>query len=441
MNYDVNLGPLVISDWYHHDAFGLFHYEIASEHAPLPLTTVVNGKGVFDCDPDKDARCTGKHERHEMVFEAGKRYKLGLINTGSLLTYKFWIDGHNFTVIQNDFVPIKPYVTDALIVGIGTYSMRNIHRSKVLTGTAQRYEIIIEANATLTHGSNFWLHATYCDDDSLLDSKIGIIRYDPDDKQDPPDHAPSPRVVNWGCSDPAPTDLVPIVPRTVGKEVNGFSPADYLRIGLQYWPNVSDTHSLIHKWVLANRTQYIDWRDPSLLQLATTKDNNKQTSFHPDAAPIVLDYDTGDWVYFVIANNYTLSDAHTPRTIPRSVHPIHLHGHDFVILAQGDGEFTPDVVPNLDNPARRDVVNCPIGGYVWIAFQVNNPGAWLMHCHIAWHASAGLSLQFIEQPGRIPELVGQSGALPDLKQRCRDWTEHYDRVNIPKGVLQDDSGI
>lgn len=311
---------------------------------------------------------------------------------------------------------------------------------RTLRLTAQRYEIIIEANATLTHGSNFWLHATYCDDDSLLDSKIGIIRYNAEDKQDPPDHTPSPRVIDWGCADPAPTDLVPIVPRTVGKEVNGFSPADYLRIGLQYWPNVSDTHSLIHKWVLANRTQYIDWRDPSLLQLATTKDD-KQTAFHPDAAPIVLDYDTGDWVYFVIANNYSLSEAHTPRTIPRSVHPIHLHGHDFVILAQGDGEFTPDVVPNLDNPARRDVVNCPIGGYVWIAFQVNNPGAWLMHCHIAWHASAGLSLQFIEQPGRIPELVGQSGALPDLKQRCRDWTEHYDSVNIPKGVLQDDSGI
>ena len=71
-----------------------------------------------------------------------------------------------------------------------------------------------------------------------------------------------------------------------------------------------------------------------------------------------------------------------PRPIPRSVHPIHLHGHDFVILAQGDGEFTSDVVPNLNNPARRDTVNCPIGGYVWIAFQINNPGAWLMHCHI-----------------------------------------------------------
>ncbi|THC94359.1 hypothetical protein EYZ11_006157 [Aspergillus tanneri] len=233
MNYDVDLGPLLISDWYHHDAFGLFHYEIASEHAPLPLTTILNGKGVFDCDPDTDSRCTGKHERHEIVFKRGKKYKLGLINTGSLLTYKFWIDGHNFTVIQNDFVPIKPYVTDVLIVGI-----------------AQRYEIIIEANATFTHSSNFWIHGTYCDDDSMLDSRVGIIRYDAYDRQDPFTLPPSARVVDYGCEDPKPTDLVPIVPRTVGKEVNGFTPADYLRIGLQNWPNVSDPNSLIHKWVL-----------------------------------------------------------------------------------------------------------------------------------------------------------------------------------------------
>jgi hypothetical protein len=268
-------------------------------------------------------------------------------------------------------------------------------------------------------------------------SKIGIIRYDAKDTQDPYTPGPESQHLDFGCEDPAPTDLVPIVPRTVGREVNGFSPADYLKIGLQYWPNMTDTHSRIHKWVLVNRTQYIDWRDPSLLRLA----NDSAPTFHPDTSPIYLDYETDDWVYFVIENNYTLSHANTPRTIPRSVHPIHLHGHDFVILAQGTGEFSKDVVPNLNNPARRDVVNCPIGGYVWIAFQINNPGAWLMHCHIAWHASAGLSLQFIEQPGRVQGLLGQSGALPELKQRCRDWTEHYNTVNIPKNVLQDDSGI
>lgn len=120
MNYDIDLGPILMADWYHEDAFALYPTEILTPEAPLPESSVMNGKGVFDCDPATDLRCTGQHERHEIIFKKGTTYKLGLVNTGSLLTYKFWIDGHNFTVIQNDFVPIQPYETDVLIVGIGT---------------------------------------------------------------------------------------------------------------------------------------------------------------------------------------------------------------------------------------------------------------------------------------------------------------------------------
>lgn len=125
MNYDVDLGPLLMSDWYHADAFSLYQIEIATPQAPLPETNILNGKGVFDCEPATDPRCTGLHQRHEILFQRGTAYKLGLVNTGSLLTYKFWIDGHSFTVVQTDFVPIKPYVTDVLIVGIGTFNRQN----------------------------------------------------------------------------------------------------------------------------------------------------------------------------------------------------------------------------------------------------------------------------------------------------------------------------
>lgn len=33
----------------------------------------------------------------------------------------------------------------------------------------------------------------------------------------------------------------------------------------------------------------------------------------------------------------------------------------------------------------------PGGGFLAIAFKPDNPGAWLLHCHIAWHASSGMS--------------------------------------------------
>jgi FtsP/CotA-like multicopper oxidase with cupredoxin domain len=119
-NYDEDLGPWLMSDWYHSDAFELYPTEILTPQAPIPETSVLNGKGVFNCTPSNDTRCTGKQDYYSVTFQKGKNYKIGLVNTGSLLTYKFWIDGHNFTVVQNDFVPIKPYQTDVLAIGIGT---------------------------------------------------------------------------------------------------------------------------------------------------------------------------------------------------------------------------------------------------------------------------------------------------------------------------------
>jgi FtsP/CotA-like multicopper oxidase with cupredoxin domain len=63
-------------------------------------------------------------------------------------------------------------------------------------------------------------------------------------------------------------------------------------------------------------------------------------------------------------------------------HPIHLHGHDFYILGTGIGTFTNDTVKTLNfvNPTRRDVAMA--SGWLALAFRTDNPGSWLMHCHI-----------------------------------------------------------
>src|ERR1700721_3105249 len=66
---------------------------------------------------------------------------------------------------------------------------------------------------------------------------------------------------------------------------------------------------------------------------------------------------------------------------------MHLHGHDFLLLAAGEGVFTDSVLQsaNLTNPTRRDVTTMPAsgpkdpnqGGYIVIAFKLNNPGVWV----------------------------------------------------------------
>ncbi|KAL2751786.1 hypothetical protein ACRALDRAFT_1083767 [Sodiomyces alcalophilus JCM 7366] len=411
-NWDVDLGPWILSDWYHDDAFSLLWREFYTNRAPIPDSMVLNGKGVFDCDPRNDAHCSGDGELFDVTFEPGIKYKIGLVNTGSLLTETFWIDGHNFTVIANDFVQIEPFVTDVINIGIG-----------------QRYEIIVEANADLANGTNFWINAHYCDAPDLMGKHVGIVRYDSSDKSDPITGPPA--HLNYGCADPGPNVLVPVVPKQVGIRVNDMEPADYLKIGLQGWPNASDPNSLIRKWALGSGPMYSDWREPSVKRLTINSGNESQ--FPPESEPMHLDYETGEWVYMVIENEHELPIGNPPRVIPRSVHPIHMHGHDIYVLAQGTGRFNESIVPNLDNPPRRDVANCPIYGYLWIAFPIDNPGAWLLHCHIAWHSSAGLSIQILEQTSRIIPLMDEAGALTELEERCAEWKDYYENEHPDMG--------
>ena len=52
-------------------------------------------------------------------MERNKKYKIGIINSSTLLTYTFWIDGHDLIITGTDFVAIEPYRVSVLNVGIG----------------------------------------------------------------------------------------------------------------------------------------------------------------------------------------------------------------------------------------------------------------------------------------------------------------------------------
>lgn len=124
-NWDVELESWLITDWYHADAFKLYYYEIETPRAAPPDSMLLNGKGIYNCTPANDTRCTGHDGLYEVNFDQGTRYKIAIAHTGTLRTQTFWIDGHNFTVIENDFVPIEPYVTNVITLGIGMWLYSN----------------------------------------------------------------------------------------------------------------------------------------------------------------------------------------------------------------------------------------------------------------------------------------------------------------------------
>jgi FtsP/CotA-like multicopper oxidase with cupredoxin domain len=66
--------------------------------------------------------CTPNAGISKFTVKAGKKYLLRLINTSAEGMQKFTLDGHNFTVIANDFVPINPYTTDVITLGVGQRS-------------------------------------------------------------------------------------------------------------------------------------------------------------------------------------------------------------------------------------------------------------------------------------------------------------------------------
>ncbi|KAL9265453.1 Laccase-3-like protein, partial [Drosera capensis] len=83
-------------------------------------------------------------------------------------------------------------------------------------------------------------------------------------------------------------------------------------------------------------------------------------------------------------------------------HPMHLHGYHFYVIGRGFGNFNPKVDPsnfNLIDPPLRNTISTPPGGWVAIRLVADNPGVWLMHCHLDVHIGWGLAMAFLVENG------------------------------------------
>ncbi|KAL6841323.1 hypothetical protein ACP4OV_028841 [Aristida adscensionis] len=85
-------------------------------------------------------------------------------------------------------------------------------------------------------------------------------------------------------------------------------------------------------------------------------------------------------------------------------HPLHLHGYDFYVVGQGFGNYdagNDTARYNLVDPVQRNTISVPTAGWVAIRFVADNPGVWLMHCHLDVHLSWGLSMAWLVNDGPL----------------------------------------
>lgn len=89
--------------------------------------------------------CTANAGISKFKFSYGKKYRLRLSNTSAEGLQKFSIDNHTMTVIQNDFVPIVPYTTNVVTLGVG-------QRTDVIVQAKSLSEIVLSKSA-------YWMRA------------------------------------------------------------------------------------------------------------------------------------------------------------------------------------------------------------------------------------------------------------------------------------------
>lgn len=390
-DYDEDLGELFLSDWSHTPIFTLWD-SAKQGAAPTLESGLINGTNTYNCTAADDS-CEGTvGAKYETVFESGKKYLIRLVNSAVEGHFQFSIDGHTLTVIGNDLVPIVPYTTDSVLISMG-----------------QRYDVIVEANAA---AGDYWLRAGWisaCATNSNPDGMTGIVRYDNSSTADPTSSSSVTSMAT--CGDEPYESLVPHLALDVGTVTNT---AD---------EELGFTFDTSFKWTLNDSSLMIDWSNPTLKGVLEGND-----IFPTEYNMVAVDNtanSTNEWAVLVIQDETGFG----------LYHPIHLHGHDFWVVAQSTGVFdAADPGFTTTNPPRRDVASLPGNGYLALAFKLDNPGTWLTHCHIAWHASEGFSLEFVEGETVIPSRI-HSAAQMAIENTCSNW-DAFDEV-----YMQDDSGI
>lgn len=388
--YDIDMGPIILSDWYHTDYEILVNQTMNAGPNPPPFSNnnLIQGKNNYPC-ANTTAPCTPNAGLSKFKFQSGKKHLLRLINTSAEGIEKFSIDGHQLTIIANDFVPVVPYTTNVVTLGIG-----------------QRADVIVEGIGA--EGSAYWMRA----DLGFGPPGIGCSLSD----------GVSPVALAGVYYEGADTNTVPTTNSTVTSAQILTCANDPLDVTQPLHSQAPPTPEIVKDidmefgsngthfiWFMNNSSFRGDYNDPPLLEAALGN-----TTF-PTEWNI---YNTGNSksIQLVIYNHW-----------PLGVHPMHMHGHSFYVLSEGFGTWDGSVT-QANNPIRRDVQllppaqgtpgNVTAPAYLAIQIDLDNPGSWPFHCHIAWHISQGLYINILEQPDKIAEMSIPS----DLAQSCQDWS-------------------
>ncbi|KAF5354960.1 hypothetical protein D9756_005793 [Leucocoprinus leucothites] len=335
--YDVDDETTIITltEWYHIPGPSI-------QGIPFADSTLINGKGRSPGGPSVDLAVVN--------VEKGKRYRFRIFAMSCEPNYTFSVDGHNLTVIEADATETQP---------------KTVNTIQLLAG--QRYSAVLDANQQV---ANYWIRALPNTGGSnglntTFDGGINsaILRYKGAPVADPTTQKQTQDKL-------LETDLHPLnnVPAPGGNSPDG---ADYVfNITMRL-----DEESF--RWFM-NGVSFSGPEVPTLLQIMSGARTAQELL--PQGG------------YLVVERNKTVQ-VNFPSGLIGGPHPFHLHGHTFRVVRSADsGQF------NFVDPVERDTFNVGdvTGDMASIRFRTENPGPWILHCHIDFHLAGGLALVIAE---------------------------------------------
>jgi laccase len=310
--------------------------------------------------------------------EPGKTVLLRVINAGLNAHLFVKLAGHNFTVVAVDAGYTSSLNTDTLVVAPG----QTVDALVTTNAVPGSYYLAVQAYDTLNPATMAASDAT---------TATAIVRYNGTSATATPAMPAMPassdsataNAFYFGLRGLA-TPGAPAVPLTVDESMT-------IELGLGQLPCDPAQNKCSGNAVAASMNG-VSFRLPSeasLLGAHLTATPGVFTDDFPDApppsgAPMTVATRVKKLKY----NSVVEVVLQNPTAVATENHPIHLHGYNFFVMAQGIGNFTPGVGYNLVDPVARNTIAVPGGGWAVIRFVANNPGRTRGNHHLLYNAWA-----------------------------------------------------
>ncbi|CAN6441937.1 unnamed protein product [Victoria cruziana] len=386
---------VVIAEWWKRDLMDMFMDSMASGcDVPQSNAFTLNGQ------PGDLLPCS---ETSRFQVEEGKTYLFRLVNAAMIDSHFFAIANHTLTVVGRDGYYLKPFDTDLVIINIG-----------------QTVDILLRADRP--RGQYYMAARPYAIAKAgHFDGNIttAIVEYE---GYNSTDDASIPFPILPLSNDTAAAFDYALLERSLA------SPDHPIDVPTETDANLAVTFS-VNKNPCVNCTcdprfsssmNNISFIDPSIDILEAyyygivgiyTTDFPRfppyMFNFTDDTLPEELEVSKLGRKVVVLEYNTTVELVLQSTTLVAPAnHPVHLHGHSFYVVGRGTGNFDPEKDPssyNLVDPPEENTVGVPSKGWVSVRFRAQNPGAWLLHCHLDNHYAWGMLGVFVVMDGPTPE--------------------------------------